>query len=406
MAWTKVGETTFIQSNDDAGEASDDHTLPGSPAEGDIVIVAIACDDSLVTEGGGVTTSDYTTIAKTASAAPGDHIAWKIMGATPDTVVAVQRSNTQKQAGVIQIWRGVDQVTPIDATPVTASNTTGMPDAGSFSTVTAGALRIIIGILDDDDAASGSSAPTGYTNFVAGDTGQASSVAGATALIASKEEASPGAGDPAAFGGTGSDAWRAYHFALRPASGVSSATASASGIATVAATSAATKASTAAASGTATALGVGRSTAAAVGSSAGVATAAAVGAGLSSGAGASAGAATVSGVGAAVGTGVGASSGVATVSGVGRSTAAVAASASGVASVAGVGASTAASVAASAGVGVATGVGRSTAASVAASAGIATALAVTSGSVLASAAQTLANLSMSSASKLKIKAQA
>jgi hypothetical protein len=217
MAWTKVGETTF---NINANDIDQDVTLPGSPQENDIVIFA-HCSDSAVTPG--VQTSGYTDIMTDHAALnPGHESGYKIMGATPDTVVTFQQASTaagEYTAGVLQVWRDVDTGTPIDATPTTASNTTGMPDAPSYTTVTDGALVFAIGFLDDDNDAANVTVPSGYSNLLAHDnTAQAPD--NATSMIASKELASAGAEDPAAFGGLGTDNWYAVTFALRPAAAV------------------------------------------------------------------------------------------------------------------------------------------------------------------------------------------
>lgn len=222
MAFSKVGETTFLTLS---GSTSQAETLPGPPATGDIVIVALASDTAFggVAPGRIASGQGYNDIVNTADGVndPAHQIAYKVMGGTPDTTVSIRHLGGALQTGIIQVWRGVDTGTPIDnsfnaATP----GASGDPDAPSHTTVTAGALRIVVGFLDDDDSASGASAPAGYTtDFLATDTGQASTSLGCTVLIASKVAVAAGAEDPAAFVTPGSDAWAAYHFALRPAAG-------------------------------------------------------------------------------------------------------------------------------------------------------------------------------------------
>lgn len=219
MAWTKVGQNTYVSA---LSGGAVNHTLPGTPAEDDIVIVAMVSDATMV-GAHEILTSGYTSIANANLNAPGHHVAYKIMGATPDTVIQVDDGNGVRLAAiVVQVWRGVDTTTPIDVTSVETTGTTGLPDCNSITPVTDGALVLAIGLLDDDDAAANVAAPTGYGDFLAGDTGLGSSVDGATAMIASKTLPTAQAEDPGAFqltGGSGSDDWRAVTVALRPAAG-------------------------------------------------------------------------------------------------------------------------------------------------------------------------------------------
>ena len=212
MAFAKVSETTFIVP---LNSSSFDVTLPGTVLEDDIVIYAHSADSHITT---GVTTSGYTDIhTSTATDAPGFESGYKIMGATPDTVINFNQTGDgdEDTAGVIQVWRGQDLTTPEDATPTNASSGTGMPNVPSITTNTANALVFAIGFLDDDDVASSVTAPSGYTKLLAADIPDASG--NATTMIASKLVVSAGAEDPGVFGGSGTDAWEAATFALRQA---------------------------------------------------------------------------------------------------------------------------------------------------------------------------------------------
>lgn len=217
MAITKVAETTFTI----ASGVTEDKTLPGSPAENDIVIVALANDNN-VSGNFVINTASYNSLLAVNDGAPSRHAYWKRMGATPDTVVNITQQATSRTApGVIQIWRGVDTTTAIDNSVSLAadSGATADPDPPTHETLTDGALRVVLGFLDDDDAASGATAPSGYGDLVAADTGAGSTSVGTTVLIASKTAVSAGSEDPDAFGTPGADAWGAAHFALRPAAG-------------------------------------------------------------------------------------------------------------------------------------------------------------------------------------------
>ncbi len=215
VEWTKVAQSTFSVAN---GSGNQTETLPGTPLEDDIVVVAIASDGvTNQEEGGGGIEVAYTLVYDPAGSNPGCQVAYKRMPATPDTSVDIFRHTTKYACGIIQIWRGAHTTTAIDAAATSDTGASGYPDAPSYTTITAGALRIIVGFMDDDDDASNATTPAGYTDFLASDTGQASTTAGSTVMIASKEAPSAGADNPAAFTGTDSDEWKACHFALRPA---------------------------------------------------------------------------------------------------------------------------------------------------------------------------------------------
>jgi len=214
MPWLKVNQSTFTIAT---GTGSESESLPSGAEEGDIVIIAMASDATMTSDG--ISSGQgWTNIAYTDNASPGHQVAYKVMGSTPDTSVTILQHAVSMAAGVFQIWRGCNTTTILDqTTPSDSTGTSGLPDCPSITTVTAGALVIAVGLLDDDDASASAVAPTGYSNLIAADTGQASSNAGATVFLASKEVVAPGADDPAAFtGSAGSDAWRGVTFALRP----------------------------------------------------------------------------------------------------------------------------------------------------------------------------------------------
>lgn len=210
MTWTLVGETTF---NIDDDGANHDVTLPGTVVAGDIVVFAHASDGVISP---GIQTSGYTDLLTShVTDGPGHESGYKVMTSTPDTVVtfAITGGN-EFSAGVLQVWRGVDTGTPIDATPTTATGSSGMPDCPSITTVTDGALVLAIGFLDDQNAAASIGGPSGYGELLAHD--NAANADNASAMIASLEKASAGAENPSAFTGS-SDAWAAVTVALRPA---------------------------------------------------------------------------------------------------------------------------------------------------------------------------------------------
>lgn len=217
MAITLVGSNSASV----VAASATDVNLPAGLQENDIVVVALACDNAL-TGSEGIATAGYTKNVTSTNGAPGHQIGWKRMGASPDSVVSIQGEGSARTAVAIQAWRGVDATTAIDVAAVSASGTSAsMPNPASNTTVTDGALRIVTGHIDDDETAA-TSAPTGYSNLI-NQFADGAAAASATVMMASKISATAGAEDPDAFGGTNTDNWFAYHFALRPsaASGLS-----------------------------------------------------------------------------------------------------------------------------------------------------------------------------------------
>ena len=219
MAITKVSEGTFVV---EIGTGSESKTLPGTPLEGDLVLVGLASDQSF-SAANKVLTSGYSMVYDGGTQNPASQLQRKFMGSTPDTSVLIEQNDNRKIAVIVQIWRGVDATTPIDATPVTASGASGSPNPNDFTSVTNNALIFAAGFQDDDDAASygGIDPPAGFGDFLIGDTGQSSTANGATVMFASKIRATAGTESIDTFD-AGDDAWEAVSFALRPA--VASAT--------------------------------------------------------------------------------------------------------------------------------------------------------------------------------------
>lgn len=210
MAWTKVGDLAFTVAGVSGSEIK---TLPGSPQEDDVVIVAMSSDYYI---GPDVATPGYIYLENVPDdKSPGNMVAYKQLGSTPDTEIEINCTDAENNAGVLQVWRGADGTTPLDAPRTVVTGSGGMPDGPSYDTITNGALVFVVGMLDDDNIASSVTAPSGYSNVLAEDL----SVAGdnATTMIASIEKAIAGTEDPGVFGGIGDDAWRVITFALRPA---------------------------------------------------------------------------------------------------------------------------------------------------------------------------------------------
>lgn len=204
------------------GSSSTNVTLPASMQEDDVVVYGEANNTDISFYGGGLangSSTGWTAVYEAYLSAVSLNVYWKRMGSTPDSVVNVAEFNEAwgDIPVITQAWRGVDTTTAIDDT-ATSDNSppTGDPDPPSFTTVTDGAMRIIVGAQDDENEDASATAPSGYSNLVAEDQGDATYMS--TIMMASKEAASAGAEDPDSFTTDGNDTWQAIHFALRPAS--------------------------------------------------------------------------------------------------------------------------------------------------------------------------------------------
>lgn len=167
--------------------------------------------------------SGFTTIGSSGGALENSIVwdfAYEVQGATPRSSLTVTYADTYFQSLFVLIaLRGVDTTTPLDATMTKATGATGMPDSPSITSVTNGAFHMAVGFLDDQRAAAGVTAPSGYTlraavqdNVNAPGTNDGSNI-----MVATKTLAVAGADDPAIFGGTETDTWVAVTAAFRPA---------------------------------------------------------------------------------------------------------------------------------------------------------------------------------------------
>lgn len=188
-------------------------TLPGSPAEGDLVLVYIGND----AVNPGVVTAGYTVVSNETGDAslPQLRIERKFMGATPDAEVEVGAATSPQQRPtpvIVEVWSGVDPATPI-GTPATANGASGLPNPPGLTTAADASVRIIAGVADDIEVTD-FTAPSGFGGLAQETTPGAVSGEASSLAVASRAEATAGALDPDAFGGTGSDGWRAIHFEL------------------------------------------------------------------------------------------------------------------------------------------------------------------------------------------------
>jgi hypothetical protein len=226
---------TYVGGNTASGAGNTNITISltaltggsGSTAlEGDIVIVALNYSGNTnANVPPSLVTSGYSSIASLFVDDSNETnlvVARKIMGSTPDTDVEATvsgGSSGRYYTGVVHVWRGVDQTTPLDVTSTTNTGTnSSAADCPSITPTTSGSVVLAVGGNAIANGAYGiNGAPSGYTNLknVTG------SVYSSTA-IASKAWTS-GAENPGAFsvGGTSiSDSWAAVTIALRERPGV------------------------------------------------------------------------------------------------------------------------------------------------------------------------------------------
>lgn len=222
-------QLAFVGGTTGTGEASD-YTISltsltggsgSAPSANDIVIV-VSGWGSAADGDPGVTTTGYTEEYDLYANDTRDanlSVAWKIMGATPDTSVDVSCIGNGNCTAVVHVWSGVDTTTPMDvAVPTGLTGINGArPDSPSITPVTAGAVVITAGLGTGDATPADFTAPSGYGNALS----QANpSEFGAIAVIASIAWSGSGAEDPGAWTGgesTTSDSRAAGTLALRPA---------------------------------------------------------------------------------------------------------------------------------------------------------------------------------------------
>jgi hypothetical protein len=234
MAISVVGSNTYVT----AATTTENLTLPtvsGGILEDDIIEVCMSSDASAGgTPGTPITTAGYTDIVKTHGDAgkPLRYVAYKRMGATPDTVVGVDSNRMppataeRKLCTAIRVIRGVDATTAEDvAASITANGTSGMPNAASITPVTSGALVCAGGFLDDENGTD-TAVPSGYSDFLEQESDSGSANSSAVVMVASILWTS-GAEDPPIFTSAGgmSDGWYAATWVWRPASTAHTATA-------------------------------------------------------------------------------------------------------------------------------------------------------------------------------------
>lgn len=184
-----VGQTTL------GGGNSDLITLPSGLEPGDLVIVAYQSTAQA---------SNSTTWINMYRA-DGFNVYWKYMGTTPDTTF---ESNGAEAVCAIA-FRNVDPIYPFDAAPTSSTNTTGLPNPPSVTTVNPSSVVVALGLLQTDPTTF--TAPSGYRMISSVNGGAGNGTVGAAIKVVD----TPGAEDPGTFGGTGTDVWLGMTLPLR-----------------------------------------------------------------------------------------------------------------------------------------------------------------------------------------------
>lgn len=189
-------------------------SMPTGVAEGDLVVIFCASE---VATAPSIASGGWTSYvsATTSPATIGRTIFYKFMGATPDTNVTITIAGSNASAALAYAFRNV--YTPTGFThPIkkfaSATAASGMPNAPAITTTYANELVFILGALDDDPAGTVGTVtvPSGFTNFLSVDGGNATSGSNVVVMAAVEDNAAAGTVDAAAFGGSGTDDWAAY----------------------------------------------------------------------------------------------------------------------------------------------------------------------------------------------------
>jgi hypothetical protein len=205
--------------------ASNNLTLPAMQ-EGDVLYLFAFCGTVAGTSSVATLAAleaNWTQVAHNPSGLTPDYYVFRyIAPSVPATTADFGNSDPRGEADWSWIYillRGVDNTTPEDVTPTTATDTgaVGMPDCPSITTVTDKCLILAFGTLDDDQISSGNvTAPTGYTKQQVHFAG----FSNASGMLATKVKTPAGAENPSAFVGSGTsntDDWNAITIAVRPA---------------------------------------------------------------------------------------------------------------------------------------------------------------------------------------------
>ena len=225
-AITFVGSATAASTN--GGPTTVDLTTITGLAQNDIVIVGCGVGDTDDTDHDmTMTTSGYTEVADLFADDVNEAqlgVFWKIMGATPDTSAVCAdpgAGNNAGQAVVAMAFRGVDQTTPMDVTPTTATGVnTNIPDPPSVDhNNPSGVWTVVVGTFAHVGGPTVTvTAPTNYTTNAADDTANDTIdvTTGMGYYTTPADPEDPGAFTPS-IADSVDDSWATATIALRPA---------------------------------------------------------------------------------------------------------------------------------------------------------------------------------------------
>lgn len=180
---TVSGEITLVGTASEGSGTS--ITLPGGMQEGDIVIFAVS-DSTAVT-----TPSGYTVVYSETSV----RIAYKVMGATPDSSISGYSGTGTSSAAVAAVFRGMDSVSPVSGT----STATGTNPASLSASTGDWVITVLTRALGNSNETI-SSVPTGYTSAVTEYGSLKGEITnGLVANISYKEITSTGTEDPSGY---------------------------------------------------------------------------------------------------------------------------------------------------------------------------------------------------------------
>lgn len=202
-------------------------TLPVGTAENDIVVVAYAIgQNNNANHNLAPTTAGYTEEADLFSNDTRDSELWvgyKVMGAVPDGNFSFPATGNAFDATscAFNVWRGQSLTSPLDAATTTddANTNSAVPNPPAITTVTPGALVLIVGCGTGSSHDTAVTVPTNYSNQQLEGITDSSAPNAITLAMASRVLSAAGAEDPAAWTGwttSVSDSWCAATVALRP----------------------------------------------------------------------------------------------------------------------------------------------------------------------------------------------
>lgn len=209
-----ISISSWLKGQKTAGSAASTVSFASlSPSAGDYLLYLVASDGFASGQSSlDMIPSGYTDAFASPNTNPSGAVAYKKLGPGEDSVnLPAVPGQGNDHVYMMALLKGVHPTTPMDATPTSASGGSGDPDCPPITTVTAGALVVAVGLIDDDTITSVTAYPSGYTNtdFNGGND--------ASVCVACKIVDTPGVENPSAYNTSADDAWWAVTLALRPA---------------------------------------------------------------------------------------------------------------------------------------------------------------------------------------------